>query len=138
MVEVSEPEQRDTTKQVSRTRKLLRAVNVATELRLFACDCSERALLREREQGREPDERRWRAIETSRAFARGEATIEELSTAYDAASIAASIAASSAALSAAYRAGGRAVGRAAYIAEREWQRQRFDELVTSKLEAMAV
>ena len=101
LVEVSEPEQRDATKQVSRSRKLLRAVNVETELRLFACDCAERALLREREHGREPDERSWKAIEVSRLFARGEATVEELA--------------------------------AAAAAAGNWQRRRFDELVTSKL-----
>jgi hypothetical protein len=53
--------------------------------RLFACDCAERALLRERDAGREPDPRSWRAIEISRAYARGEATLEELAAAQAAA-----------------------------------------------------
>jgi hypothetical protein len=46
-------------------------------LREFACDCAERALLRAREAGREPDPRSWAAIEVARRFARGEATIAE-------------------------------------------------------------
>jgi len=51
-------------------------------IRLLACDCSEHALLRERVAGREPDPRSWRAIEVSRAFARGEATADELEKAW--------------------------------------------------------
>ena len=54
-------------------------------LREFACDCAERALLREREAGREPDPRSWAAVEAARRFARGEATAEELDAARDAA-----------------------------------------------------
>ena len=42
--------------------------------RLFACDCAERALSRERDAGREPDPRSWAAVEIARRYARGEAT----------------------------------------------------------------
>lgn len=49
-------------------------------LRLFACDCAERAL---RRAGREPDA--WKAVEVSRRYARGEATDKELDAARDAA-----------------------------------------------------
>ena len=40
--------------------------------RLFAADCAERALLRERELGREPDDRSWAAVLTARRYANGE------------------------------------------------------------------
>ncbi len=40
--------------------------------RLFAADCAERTLLREREAGREPDARSWEVVRVARAFARGE------------------------------------------------------------------
>lgn len=53
----------------------------APGLRLFAADCAERALLAEREAGREPDARSWRAVEVARAFARGEASDDELASA---------------------------------------------------------
>jgi hypothetical protein len=53
--------------------------------RLLAADCAERALLRERAAGREPDERSWKAIRVARAYARGGATDEELAAARDAA-----------------------------------------------------
>ena len=52
------------------------------EWRLYACDCAERALLREREAGREPDPASWSAVEVSRRFAVGEAAEEELAVAY--------------------------------------------------------
>jgi hypothetical protein len=55
------------------------------QCRLFAADCAERALVRERAAGREPDERSWEAIRVSRAYARGDATEEELAAARDAA-----------------------------------------------------
>ena len=79
----------DTDKQVSRKRKLIAAVDATTVLRLFACDCAERALTAEREAGREPDKRSWTAIEVARRFAEGNATLEELSAARSAAWMAA-------------------------------------------------
>ena len=45
--------------------------------RLFACDCAERALQRERDAGREPDMRSWEAVAVSRRYANGQATDEE-------------------------------------------------------------
>lgn len=45
---------------------------------MWACDCAERALLRERSKGREPNERSWKAIEVTRCFLLGRASREEL------------------------------------------------------------
>jgi len=47
-------------------------------MRLFACDCAERALERERTAGREPDKRSWDAVVVARRYANGKATIAEL------------------------------------------------------------
>jgi hypothetical protein len=115
----------------------------ARVLRLFACDCAERALTRERERGREPAPRSWRAVEVARLFAEGKATRAELyAAAYDyaayaaydyaaydyaaanAAAYAAYAAADAAAnAAAAYAAADAAANAAAYAreAEREWQ-----------------
>ena len=82
LVEVSEPIDCDDTKQVSRTRRLLAARNVERELRLFAADCAERALARERQEGREPDVRSWAVLRVVRRYADGQATDEELSAAW--------------------------------------------------------
>lgn len=79
-------------------------------LRLFACDCASRSLLRERVAGREPDPRSWAAVDVARRYALGEATAEELSTAWDAAWWAAASAASAA---------------ADRDAERRWQAERL-------------
>ena len=57
----------------------------ARTLRLLACDFAEHALCREREAGREPDARSWKAVEVARRYARGEATEEELGEAWTAA-----------------------------------------------------
>jgi len=81
IVEVSEPIAHDDTKQVSATRKLVAAKDVSKELRLFACDCAERALKRERKAGREPDKRSWAAIIVARRYANGEATLTEITAA---------------------------------------------------------
>jgi len=78
IVEVSRPVAKDTDKAVSRRRKLIVAKNADGLLRAFACDCAERALLRERQQGREPDERSWKVIEVARRYAEGKATEKEL------------------------------------------------------------
>ena len=128
-------------KQVSRARKLLAAVNVERELRLWGCDCAERALLRERERGREPDAHSWEAIAVTRRYADGHATKAELAAA-GAAAWAAARAARDAAWDAAWAAArdaawdaARAAARAAEIA---WQRQRFDEVVTARLLAQAL
>ena len=106
IVEVSDPIASDGTKQVSATRKLLGAKDVSKEVCLFACDCAERALKRERKAGREPDERSWKAIIVVRRYAIGEATLVELNATYaaNAATYAAAAAATYAANAAAYAA----------------------------------
>ena len=76
----------------------------ARVLRRFACDCAERALEREREHDREPDERSWNAVRVARRYAFGKATKAELDAAWDAA-------------------------RAAGAAEQEWQYHRLLHLV---------
>ncbi|HEU4752229.1 MAG TPA: hypothetical protein VFU47_03900, partial [Armatimonadota bacterium] len=81
VVEISDPVERASDKQVSKKRKLLAAWDVSRELRLFACDCAERALTQEREAGREPDPRSWAAIEVARRYAAGEATVPQLTAA---------------------------------------------------------
>jgi len=118
-----------------------------TEIRLFACDCAERALhIWEKKY---PDDKRPRqAIETARKYAMGQATQHNL----DAAGVAAWAAARAARVAAwaAVRAAGDAAGVAARAAgdaaraagdaaravtwdardaEREWQKQRFLELL---------
>jgi len=106
-------------------------------LRLFACDCAEMALTRERDKGKEPDPRSWESVRVARLYAKGEATREELSAvssaawsaawcaacsaARDAAWSAAWSAANSAAYSAAWSAAWSAVCSAARHAERTWQ-----------------
>lgn len=122
LVEISEPEARQPDKYVSRTRKLICAVNVESELRQFAIDCAERALLREREQDREPDPRSWAGIEAAKAFLRGEITPDELA--------AAEAAARDVAWATAW-----AAAEAARDAEHAWQRSRFEELITPRIEA---
>ena len=47
----------------------------------FACRAAEKALLSEREAGREPDERSWQAIEVKRKWLKGEATDSDLNAA---------------------------------------------------------
>ena len=54
-------------------------------LRLFACNCAERALKKERKMGREPDERSWAAVRVARRFAAGRASTDELVAARNAA-----------------------------------------------------
>ena len=71
--------------------RVVRRVETWTETsaRLFAADCAERALLRERAAGREPDARSWAAIDAARAYARGEITDAARDAAWAAASAAA-------------------------------------------------
>ena len=89
------------------------------EARLFAADCAERALERERASGREPHEASWRAVETARRYARGEATRGELGTAAeDAARAAEDAAARAAAYAAAEDAAYAAEDAAAWAAAR--------------------
>ena len=80
--------------------------------RLFAADCAERALFRERAAGREPDARSWAAVAVARRYAVGEATAGELQAARAAASAATAAASAYAAAYAAY-----AAAYAAYAAD---------------------
>ncbi len=117
LVEV-EPVEEHTEKLVSRSRRLIKAVNVERELREFAADCAER-VLHFYEEAYPGDQRPRAAIATARAYARGEATDGELN--------AAARAAADAAADAAYAA--RAAVRAAVDvadAERRWQREQFN------------
>ena len=103
LVEV-EPVQERADKLASRSRRLIKAVNVERELREFAADCAER-VLHFYEKAYPGDQRPRAAIATARAYARGEATDGELNAA------------------------ARAAVRAAVDvadAERRWQREQFD------------
>ena len=115
LVEVSDAVDQDETKGVSRTRKLLAAVNVRRELQLWVADCAEH-VLPFYESVYPGDNRPRRAIVAARAFANGE---------IDAAAGAAAYAAGDAARAAAY-------------AARSWQRARLDELVLPLLTAQVV
>jgi hypothetical protein len=108
-------------KLICRRRRVLWMCYAARPLKLWACDCAERALLRERAAGREPDPRSWKGIEIQRAYLDGKATIEELKEAErasSAASYAARNAASYAASSAAWAAARDAASSAAWAAAR--------------------
>ena len=142
IVEVSRPVAKDTDKAVSRRRKLIVAKNADGLLRAFACDCAERALLRERQQGREPDERSWKVIEVARRYAEGKATEKELRAAEASAEAAwAAEAAEAARLSAeaawaawlsakaSAEAAAKASAEAAEAAEAKWQREHLTELL---------
>lgn len=59
-------------------RKVLWMADATQVLHEFACWCAEWTLLREREVGREPDPRSWKAIKVKRAWLKGEATDAEL------------------------------------------------------------
>ena len=80
-------------------------------LHLLAVEFARDALLKEREAGREPDERSWRALDVKLAWLDGRASNEELEAARDAAD-----AAAKAAARAASRATARATAWAAYWA----------------------
>ena len=74
----------DTDKSVGQERRLIAAVNVDRELRLFACDCTERVL--PLFEAVYPDDKRPKeAIRIARLFAQGKATQQELDTAHAAA-----------------------------------------------------
>ena len=149
LVEV-EPVEEHTEKLVSRSRRLIKAVNVERELREFVADCAER-VLHFYEEAYPGDQRPRAAIATARAYARGEATDGELNAAADAAYAAAYTAADAAvaaraavyaaadAAADAARAAADAARAAVYAAraavraavdvadaERRWQREQFN------------
>ena len=109
LVEV-EPVEERADKLASRSRRLIKAVNLERELREFAADCAER-MLHFYEEAYPGDQRPRAAIATARAYAKGEATDEGLATARAAAGTAAADAAA-----AAYAA----------RAEHRWQREQFN------------
>jgi len=115
LVEV-EPVEEHTDKLASRSRRLIKAVNVERELREFVADCAER-VLHFYEEAYPGDQRPRAAIATARAYAKGEAMDGELNAAADAAYAAAyaARAAADAAYAAAYAA--RAAADAAYAAD---------------------
>ena len=104
------------------------------EIRLFACDCAER-VLPIFEKAYPKDKRPRQAIEVSRRFALGQATKEELEAAWEAAraTLAAAGTAWEAARVAAWEAARAAALEAARVAareaERQWQKERFLELL---------
>jgi hypothetical protein len=102
-------------------------VDVSRELRIFACDCAERALPAF-EAEHPDDDRPRRAIEVARRFADGDATMAEMQDAWDAAWDAAQAAAVAAARDTGYAAWG-----AAWTTEREWQESRLTELLSQAL-----
>jgi len=104
---------------VSRARLVRKTNWTTTSAASFALDCAERALSREKKNGRTPDKRLYDALKVSRRFLKGEATQAEV------------YSARSAAHSAAYSA--RSAARsAAHSAEVKWQTKRLMEYVTGK------
>jgi len=76
---------REDGKLVGARRLLVAHVDASPELRLFAADCAERILHRERAAGREPEQASWKAVEAARRYARGEIGATALERAGDAA-----------------------------------------------------
>jgi hypothetical protein len=72
-------------KSVASQCKVLSAQDVTSELHELALWCAERACKSEREAGREPDVRSWRALAVMRAWLHGDATPAQASAAYTAA-----------------------------------------------------
>ena len=133
IVDVDKAHADDSGKGVSKRRKLIQAVNVERELRLFAADCAERGL----KKAKVKDERSWNAIAVARRFAIGEATADELdaarAAAWDAARDAAWAAARDAAWAAAWDAAWAAARDAARAAETKWQRKQLQRRINRAL-----
>jgi hypothetical protein len=130
IVEIPSRVSKDTTKQVGRWRRLIAVADASRELRLFACDCAERALLARREAGREPAPASWEAVAVARRFAVGEAAEGELRAAAASDAVTYSAFAAAACCSAsAYAAFAAFVASDAADGEREWQRQHLAEML---------
>jgi immunity protein 5 of polymorphic toxin system len=155
LVEISEPIAKDETKQVSQSRKLVKAVNIERDLRLFAVDCAER-VLHLFEHKCPNDDRPRKAIQAARDFANGKidaaaraaagaaagdaawaaaraaagdaARAAARAAAGDAARDAARAAAGAAAWAAARAAAGAAAWAAAWAAETKWQKEHFEQM----------
>ena len=119
IVEVSKPVEQKNDKQVSHSRKLITAKDASRVLRLFACDCAERAL----KVAKVTDEHSWNEVKVSRDYANGKATDEELYVVWYAARAAARAA------RAAARAARAAARAAARDAEIRWQKRRLNKLM---------
>lgn len=105
-MEISKPVEKDDTKFVSKSRRLIDARNAEKVLREWACDCAERAL----KVTKVKDKRSWDAIKVARLYNEGKATKEELDAAWAAAR------------------------DAAWTAEVEWQKHHLDELMNKLFE----
>ena len=105
---------------VSRARLISRVTTWTDRTaRLFAADCADHALSRERAAGREPDDRSWAAIQAARDYAEGRITEAAVAATRGAAGAAAREAAVAAAWGAAGAAAWGAAGAAAWVAARE-------------------
>jgi len=111
-VEVWGDIQKESDKIAGRHRKVLWMADAGVALRIFACDCADEALHRERKAGREPDARSWEAVRVARRHAIGKASNEELDAARAAAWAAARAAARAAAWAAAWDAENRMLVKA--------------------------
>ena len=109
----------DTDQMVAVERTVLWLADATHALHQFACWCAEQALLREREQDREPDPRCWAAIEAKRRWLRKEIDDDDLDAAAAAARDAAWAAARAAARDAARAAAWAAARAAAWAAARD-------------------
>lgn len=78
MVELSGEIIRDKDKICAQKRKVIWMYDASSVLHEFACIVAEQALQKEREAGKEPDPRSWKAVEMKKRWLRGEATDGEL------------------------------------------------------------
>jgi len=106
IVDVSEPVQKDETKQVSHQRTLVDCRDATRMLHLFAIECAERAL----KGANVTDERCWNALKVKRDWLDGTATDAELDAAW-------------------------AAALAARDAAESWQRTRLDEMMAELFKA---
>ena len=125
-VEIGEPAQSQPDKFVSRSRELLAAVNVSTELQQFALDCAERALGPQLHESRP---RSWAAAEAAK-FAADAAWAAAGMTRGAAFNAVWNADMARAAAGAAAEASAR---NAAWEAERDWQREHFNALMMPRL-----
>jgi hypothetical protein len=116
MVEIPVPtgDCQQSDKQATRWLRVLAVRPVERELRLWGCDCAERALNLVEDLGIPVNPRSRQSLTVARRYADGQATREEL---------AAARAAADAARAAAWA--------AAWAAEIDWQRARLDEMILS-------
>lgn len=110
-------------KAVARCRKVRWMADATRTLHLFAVWCAERALIRERKAGHEPDPHSWDALKVKRAWLDGKATDDELAAAWDAAWSAARATARAAARDAAWAAVWAAARSA--VCDAAWTAARF-------------